>query len=102
MAFVCPEPFGELLRRLHLTADLTQEELAERAGIITCAVSDLELREHCETSLRRLLWSWSGPEMRGRTRTRPTRLPTPSWYRAAIRTGCRWPKMEFPRGEVRP
>ena len=34
--------FGELLRRRRLAAGLTQEALAERAGISAKAVSDLE------------------------------------------------------------
>lgn len=34
--------FGELLRRLRLTAGLTQEALAERASVSTKAISDLE------------------------------------------------------------
>jgi predicted ATPase/DNA-binding XRE family transcriptional regulator len=34
--------FGELLRRYRLAAGLTQEELAERAGVSTRGVSDLE------------------------------------------------------------
>jgi predicted ATPase/DNA-binding XRE family transcriptional regulator len=37
-----PTTFGSLLRRLRLAAGLTQEELAERAGISAKAVSDLE------------------------------------------------------------
>src|SRR5687768_13437577 len=37
-----PETFSQLLKRLRLAADLTQEDLAERAGISTRAVSDLE------------------------------------------------------------
>ncbi|MDQ2741475.1 MAG: helix-turn-helix domain-containing protein [Chloroflexota bacterium] len=35
-------PFGRLLRRYRMAAGLTQEELAERAGLSTRAVSDLE------------------------------------------------------------
>jgi len=35
-------PFGELLKRYRLTAGLTQEALAERAGLSARAVSDLE------------------------------------------------------------
>lgn len=35
-------PFGTRLRQLRITASLTQEELAERAGISARAVSDLE------------------------------------------------------------
>src|SRR5689334_16710605 len=34
--------FGELLRQYRLAASLTQEELAERAGISTRGISDLE------------------------------------------------------------
>src|SRR5215218_7790410 len=34
--------FGELLRRYRLAAALTQEELAERAGVSTRGISDLE------------------------------------------------------------
>src|SRR5690242_12754687 len=34
--------FGELLRRYRLAAGLTQEELAEQAGISTRGLSDLE------------------------------------------------------------
>src|SRR5690242_18222544 len=34
--------FGELLRRYRLAAGLTQEELAERAGVSARGVSDLE------------------------------------------------------------
>src|SRR5688500_4533298 len=34
--------FGELLRRYRIAADLTQEELAERAGVSNRGISDLE------------------------------------------------------------
>jgi transcriptional regulator with XRE-family HTH domain len=34
--------FGDLLRRLRTEAGLTQEELAERAGLSTRGISDLE------------------------------------------------------------
>lgn len=34
--------FGQILRRLRLAADLTQEELAERSGVSTRLVSDIE------------------------------------------------------------
>ncbi len=34
--------FGDLLRRHHLAAGLTQEELAERAQVGSRAISDLE------------------------------------------------------------
>ena len=34
--------FGDLLRRYRLAADLTQEELAERAGLSKRGISDLE------------------------------------------------------------
>ncbi len=37
-----PSAFGRLLKRLRLGADLTQEELAERAGVSTRLISDLE------------------------------------------------------------
>jgi transcriptional regulator with XRE-family HTH domain len=37
-----PTKFGELLRRYRLAAGLTQEELAERAGVSARGVSDLE------------------------------------------------------------
>src|SRR5947209_3362519 len=37
-----PASFGALLKRYRLAAGLTQEALAERAGISTRAVSDLE------------------------------------------------------------
>ena len=37
-----PVPFAALLRRFRLAADLSQEELAERAKLSTQAVSDLE------------------------------------------------------------
>src|SRR5690242_249241 len=39
---VAVESFGALLRRLRSATGLTQEELAERAGLSTRAVSDLE------------------------------------------------------------
>ncbi|HZS87697.1 MAG TPA: helix-turn-helix domain-containing protein [Chloroflexota bacterium] len=35
-------PFGALLRRLRVLAGLTQEQLAERAGLSARAVGDLE------------------------------------------------------------
>ena len=35
-------PFGELLRRFRATAALTQEELAERAGLSGRGIADLE------------------------------------------------------------
>ena len=37
-----PAPFGELLKRYRLAAGLSQEELAERAGLSPRGVSDLE------------------------------------------------------------
>src|SRR5262249_25462804 len=37
-----PPGFGVLLRRLRSSADLTQEELAERAGVSARLISDLE------------------------------------------------------------
>ena len=37
-----PEAFGEVLRRLRATAALSQEELAERAGVSVRGISDLE------------------------------------------------------------
>jgi transcriptional regulator with XRE-family HTH domain len=37
-----PTRFGELLRHYRLAAGLTQEELAERAGVSTRGISDLE------------------------------------------------------------
>lgn len=37
-----PSVFGQLLRRLRAAADLTQEELAERAGVSARLISDLE------------------------------------------------------------
>src|SRR5688572_5418568 len=37
-----PTAFGQLLRRLRTASDLTQEELAERAGVSTRVISDLE------------------------------------------------------------
>src|SRR5215204_884166 len=37
-----PTPFGQLLRRLRTASDLTQEDLAERAGVSTRVISDLE------------------------------------------------------------
>src|SRR5690348_7907549 len=36
------EPFGRLLRRFRLAADLSQEDLAERAGVSWRTISDLE------------------------------------------------------------
>jgi predicted ATPase/DNA-binding XRE family transcriptional regulator len=48
-----PPTFGDLLRRYRLAAELTQEELAERASLSTRAISDLERginqRPHQET-----------------------------------------------------
>src|SRR5215203_718537 len=38
-----PTPFGQLLRRLRTASDLTQEDLAERAGVSTRVISDLGL-----------------------------------------------------------
>lgn len=38
-----PSPaFGELLRRYRLVAELTQEELAERAGLSARVISEIE------------------------------------------------------------
>jgi predicted ATPase/transcriptional regulator with XRE-family HTH domain/Tfp pilus assembly protein PilF len=37
-----PSPFGQLLKQLRTAADLTQEELAEQAGVSARLVSDLE------------------------------------------------------------
>ena len=42
MALVPPTAFGELLRHYRSAAGLTQEELAEQAGLSTRAISDLE------------------------------------------------------------
>ncbi len=38
--------FGVLLRRYRVSAGLTQEELAERAGVSTRGISDLERGAH--------------------------------------------------------
>src|SRR5215472_3698131 len=42
MAQAHPLPFGALLKRKRLARGLTQEALAERAGLSTRAISDLE------------------------------------------------------------
>src|SRR5579859_7888168 len=42
MAHLHPRPFGELLRQHRILAGLTQEALAERAGLSRRAISDLE------------------------------------------------------------
>src|SRR5688500_19697694 len=42
MATTTQTGFGELLRRYRMEAGLTQEELAERAGVSTRGISDLE------------------------------------------------------------
>jgi transcriptional regulator with XRE-family HTH domain len=42
MAIAPLTPFARLLRQLRLAAELTQEELAERAGLSARAISDLE------------------------------------------------------------
>jgi transcriptional regulator with XRE-family HTH domain len=42
MAASQPRAFGELLKRYRLAAGLSQERLAERAGLSERAVSDLE------------------------------------------------------------
>src|SRR5258707_14492153 len=42
MQTVSARTFGELLRRYRRAADLSQEELAERARLSTRAISDLE------------------------------------------------------------
>ncbi|MBV9279710.1 MAG: AAA family ATPase, partial [Chloroflexi bacterium] len=42
MAGVTPSPFGELLKRYRAAAGLTQDELAERAGLSARTISDLE------------------------------------------------------------
>src|SRR5919197_2684720 len=42
MAAQQPLAFGELLKRYRLSAGLTQEQLAERAGLSERAISDLE------------------------------------------------------------
>ena len=41
-----PSPVGELLRRHRIAAALSQEELAERAGLSARAISDLERGVH--------------------------------------------------------
>src|SRR5436853_4272949 len=46
MTPAAPAPIGQLLRRLRTAAALSQEELAERAGISVRAVSDLERGVH--------------------------------------------------------
>ena len=43
--------FGQLLKRLRTAANLTQEELAERAGVSARLVSDLEARGTRATAL---------------------------------------------------
>src|SRR5215831_14539607 len=42
MATVRPQRFGELLKRYRMAAGLTQEELAERAGLSVQAIAALE------------------------------------------------------------
>jgi predicted ATPase/DNA-binding XRE family transcriptional regulator len=46
MAAMTERGFGELLRRYRVAAGLTQEQLAERAGVSTRGVSDLERGAH--------------------------------------------------------
>jgi transcriptional regulator with XRE-family HTH domain/tetratricopeptide (TPR) repeat protein len=50
-------PFGDLLRRYRVTAGLTQEELAEKAGLSAKGISDLErgARQHPRRETLRLL-----------------------------------------------
>ena len=53
-----PAPFGEVLRHLRMAATLSQEELAERAGVSTRGISDLERgvrRRPRPETLRRLV-----------------------------------------------
>ena len=45
-------PFGALLRRYRLAAGLSQEQLAERAGLSARAVSALEQRGHLARARR--------------------------------------------------
>src|SRR5271166_2552247 len=51
-----PPSFGDLLKRYRIKADLTQEELAERAGLSTRAIMYLErgTRSPYRDTLRRL------------------------------------------------
>ena len=42
MEHEAPLPFGELLRRHRMAAELTQEALAERAGVSARSISGIE------------------------------------------------------------
>jgi predicted ATPase/class 3 adenylate cyclase len=46
MASTLPPPLGQLLKRYRIAAHLTQEELAERAGLSARAISDIERGLH--------------------------------------------------------
>ena len=59
-------PFGSLLRRLRTEAGLTQEELAEAAGLSPRSVSDLErgINRTARKETAALLggrWAWPSP-----------------------------------------
>src|SRR3954451_13466439 len=94
MATTTSETFGSLLRRFRLTAGLTQEELAERAGLSTRGIQDLErgvrLAPRAETVrmvadaleldevARRALTAAAHPELAfAPARHAPSRLPVP-------------------------
>src|SRR5919205_2243431 len=77
--------FGEVLRQLRLEAGLTQEELAERAGLSTRGLSDLErgLRRTPRLGTVRLLADALGLAGPDRERLLSSRQPRCAWNASA-------------------
>src|ERR687886_804407 len=81
MVAVESSAFGDVLRQLRLEAGLTQEELAERAGLSTRGLSDLErgLRRTPRLGTVRLLAEALGLPGSQRDRLLASRQPRTAW-----------------------
>ncbi len=83
-----PEEFGAFLRRARLAAGLTQEALAERAGLSVRSIQDLErgvAHPRADTTERLL----AGLDLREEARARFIALARPAPRRPLLKRACR-------------